>query len=56
MNPEVNEADLLDQQRELHDDQGDAEPPATVDVEADPADVTEQNRALPPEDEEWSDG
>jgi hypothetical protein len=53
--PEATEADLLDQQRELHDDQDDVEPPNTVDAEADPADVTEQNLAVPPDEEDWSD-
>lgn len=53
--PEANEADVVDQQRGVHDDETVVEPPSTVDTEADPADVTEQNQAVPPEDEDWSD-
>jgi hypothetical protein len=56
MNPEADDADLLDQLRDVRDDDADVEPPSTLDTEADPADVTEQNQTVRLEDEEWSDG
>lgn len=56
MSPETNEADVLEQQRELREDEEQPELPATLDVvEADPADVTDQNRPVPSEEEDWPD-
>lgn len=56
MNPETPEADLADQLRDVHEDfhEGDDEPdpPSTVDIEADPADVSEQHTAVPSEEED----
>jgi hypothetical protein len=53
----ANEADLIDQRRDAREDLDDLEPAAapTTDVEADPADVLEQGRSLPPEEEGWTD-
>jgi hypothetical protein len=54
VNPETgaNEADVLEQMRDLRDD---AEPdiPPTMDTEANPADVSEQSLAVPSEEEDW---
>jgi len=56
MNPEyrANEADLLEQQRELREDVEPEAPPST-DVEADPADLHEQSLTVPSEEEDWPD-
>ena len=53
MNPELraDEADVLEQQRDVREVTQDEEPSAAV--EADPADVQEQSRAVPAEDEDW---
>jgi len=56
VNPEVNEADVLEQQRELaENEEQEATPPTTVDAEADPADLSDQNRPVPSEEEDWPD-
>ena len=56
VNPEspANEADLLEQQRDVRAG-GDVEPEETpdADVEADPADVQDQSRPVPVEEEDW---
>ena len=46
----ADEADVLEQQRAVTDDEGDE--PLAADVEADPADVQEQSRAVPAEDDD----
>ena len=55
MSPETNEADALEQRRELREDEEPVELPATIDVEADPADLTDQHRPVPSEEEDWPD-
>jgi acyl-CoA thioesterase len=54
MNPEptANEADLLEQQLDVLPAEDDDFRPIDQDVEADPADVQEQQRPVPAEDEE----
>ncbi|HEX2132792.1 MAG TPA: hypothetical protein VHH15_14670 [Actinophytocola sp.] len=54
MNPETNEADVLDQRREITEDEQ-PPPPPTVDTEANPADLNEQNQPVPAEEEDWHD-
>jgi hypothetical protein len=56
MNPEyrANEADVLEQQRELREDVEPEEVPST-EVEADPADLREQSLPVPSEEEDWRD-
>jgi hypothetical protein len=48
----VNEADVAEQRRDVRED---VEPDEvlTADVEADPADVQEQSRPVPAEEEDW---
>jgi hypothetical protein len=48
----VNEADVAEQRRDLRED---VEPDVVLaaDVEADPADVQEQSRPVPAEEEDW---
>jgi hypothetical protein len=53
--PEINEADVLEQQRTLSDDDQEVVP-STIDTEADPADVSEQSRPVPSEEEDRRDG
>jgi hypothetical protein len=55
VNPETgaNEADVLEQMRDLRDDEPDV--PPTVDTEANPADVNEQSLPVPSEEEDWPD-
>jgi hypothetical protein len=57
MSPEfrANEADVAEQQRDLRDDIEPEDEAPSADVEADPADVQEQSRAVPSEDEDWRD-
>ncbi|MGH3756980.1 hypothetical protein [Actinophytocola sp.] len=53
----ANEADVLEQQRDLTEDTEDTEPdevPST-DVEANPADLREQSLPVPSEEEDWPD-
>lgn len=53
MNPETgDEADVLEQRRELRESD-EPESPPPPDVEADPADVQEQLRPVPTEEEAW---
>lgn len=56
MNPETgaNEADVLEQMRDLRDDADEPMPP-TLDAEADPADLSDQSRPVPSEEEDWRD-
>lgn len=53
--PRANEADLLEQRRDLREDTEPTEPP-DADVEADPADLQEQSLPVPSEEEDWPDG
>jgi hypothetical protein len=53
--PAANEADLLEQRRDLREDTEPAEAPDT-DAEADPADLREQSLPVPSEEEDWPDG
>lgn len=57
MNPEpsANEADLLDQAREIGEAE-ESEQPSVLDAEADPADVQEQSLPVPSEEEERRNG
>jgi hypothetical protein len=55
MNLETNEADAADQSRPVREEDLLPEDPPPVDVEADPADLTDQYRPAPVEDEEWPD-
>lgn len=50
----ANEADVAEQHREVTDVEPDEVPP--VDVEADPADLQEQSRPVPSEEEDWREG
>jgi hypothetical protein len=50
----ADEADVLDQQRELSADVEPEEPPS-AELEADPADLAEQSRSVPADEEEWPD-
>lgn len=54
MNPEyrANEADVLEQQRDLREDTEPEEVPS-AEVEADPADLQEQSLPVPSEEEDW---
>ncbi|MCT2583413.1 hypothetical protein [Actinophytocola gossypii] len=54
MNREENEADVLDQRREITEDEQ-VTPPPTVDTEVNPADLQEQNQPVPSEEEDWPD-
>jgi hypothetical protein len=47
----ANEADVVEQRREVTDVEPDEVPAA--DVEADPADLQEQSRPVPSEEEDW---
>jgi hypothetical protein len=51
--PGADEADVLEQRRELREDTEPDQPPS-VEAEADPADLAEQSRSVPSEEEEWS--
>lgn len=58
MSPEfrADEADVLEQQRDLRENaEPDEVPVPSADVEADPADVQEQSRVVPSEEEDWPD-
>jgi len=57
MSPEflANEADVAEQQRDLRDDTEPEDEAPSADVEADPADVQEQSRAVPSEEEDRRD-
>ena len=50
----ANEADVIEQQQDVRDTEPEDQVPST-DVEADPADVQEQSRAVPSEEEDWRD-
>jgi len=50
----ANEADVAEQQRDVREDTEPDEAPR-ADVEADPADVQEQSRPVPSEEEDWRD-
>ncbi|GAB3467972.1 hypothetical protein [Actinophytocola sediminis] len=61
MNPEpsADEADILEQSREVGADTGtdtEQEPPATADAEADSADLHDQSLPVPADDEDRRDG
>ena len=51
----ANEADVAEQQRDVREDIEPEEETPRADVEADPADVQEQNRPVPSEEEDWRD-
>jgi hypothetical protein len=50
----ADEADVLEQQRELRADAEPEEQPGVA-LEADEADLAEQSRSVPAEEEEWPD-
>ena len=52
-NPEVPEADALEQRTDAVQPEPDEEPEAEPDVEADPADVAEQSRSVDLDDDEY---
>jgi hypothetical protein len=60
VNPEspADEADVLEQQRDVREADVEAEEPPSADVEADSADVHEQSLPVPSasEEEDWPDG
>lgn len=51
----ADEADVLEQRRELREDAEPEEVPS-ADVEANPADLQEQALPVPSEEEDWRDG
>jgi hypothetical protein len=51
----ANEADVAEQQRDVREDIEPEEETPRADVEADPADVQEQSRPVPSEEEDWRD-
>jgi hypothetical protein len=53
--PSANEADLLDQAREIGEAEEPEQPPV-LDAEADPADVQEQSLPVPSEEEDRPNG
>lgn len=48
----ANEADVLEQRRDVRDDPEPGNVPV-LDAEADPADLQEQSRPVPAEEEDW---
>jgi hypothetical protein len=51
----ANEADVAEQRRDLREDAEPENKAPSAEVEADPADVQEQSRAVPSEEDDWRD-